>query len=187
MKKVDRADITRWLDQLAGHDAQVNEALFQTLYRELHQIARSHMRNEGAGHTLSPTSLLHEAYLRVSDGDSRRWNSRTHFLAVASQMMRHILVDYARAKRADKRDGGARVTLTLQAFDAAAQDLDVVRVHDALLAFEALDARAAKVVELKFFGGMEIDEIAGALDLSPATVKREWATARAWLQRELAQ
>jgi RNA polymerase sigma factor (TIGR02999 family) len=187
MGDVSAGDITRWLAQIGGRDAAVNEALFEALYRELQRVARSHLRRETPGHTLSATGLVNEVYLRMAGQADARWKNRGHFLAVASQMMRRVLVNHALAKRAAKRDG-ERVNLTLGGLDElpGASDADVIRVHEALLAFETQDARAAKVVELRFFGGMEIDEIAEAMSLSPATVKRDWTFARSWLQRELA-
>jgi RNA polymerase sigma-70 factor, ECF subfamily len=166
--------------------APTTEQLFQVLYGELKRGASSFMRKEHAGHTLSATALTHEAWLRLAGQTRTRWQSRSHFLGVASIMMRRILVNHALAKQANKRDAPL-VSLTLTEAQQVSGDLgaDVVRVHEALLAFEQVDPRAAKVVELKFFGGLEVDEIAELLGLGSATVKRDWALARAWLYRAL--
>lgn len=182
-------DITLWLSQLDAGDGQAVDGLFTALYAELKRCASAQLRNEHAGHTLSTTALTHEAWFRLGEQTRTRWESRGHFLAMASIMMRRILVNHAVAKRAAKRDA-LLVSLTLTEAQQVAGDIaggaDIVRVHDALLAFEQIDPRAAKVVELRFFGGLENTEIAELLGLSLATVKRDWALARAWLHRELA-
>jgi RNA polymerase sigma factor (TIGR02999 family) len=182
------ADVTQWLQSLAEGQAGVSSQLFERLYDDLRRVARSHLRREDAGHTLSATALVHESWFRLAGQDRTAWQNRGHFLAVASTMMRRILVNHERARRADKRDVQC-VTLTLSGAHDVAADApaaDVVALHDALLAFEAVDARAAKVVELRYFGGLENDEVAAALGISLATVKRDWAIARAWLERALA-
>lgn len=181
------ADVTQWLQSLAEGQAGVSSQLFERLYDDLRRVARSHLRREDAGHTLSATALVHESWFRLAGQDRTAWQNRGHFLAVASTMMRRILVNHERARRADKRDVEC-VTLTLSGAHDVAADApaaDIVALHDALLAFETVDARAAKVVELRYFGGLENDEVAEALGVSPATVKRDWAIARAWLQRAL--
>jgi RNA polymerase sigma factor (TIGR02999 family) len=187
----DASDITQWLEALDQNhqDAESDTVnlLFAALYNELKRNAASHMRKEYEGHTLSATALTHEAWERLATQNRTQWASRSHFLAMASIMMRRILVNHAVAKKALKRDMPL-VSLTLteaQQIAADAGSQDVVRIHHALLAFEQKDARAAKVVELKFFGGLEVDEIATLLGLSTATVKRDWTLARAWLFREL--
>lgn len=185
----DEADISVWLaaldaDPHAGHT--VNQ-LFAALYDVLKRQASAQMRREYAGHTLSATALTHEAWERLAAQTRTQWASRAHFLAMASVMMRRILVNHALAKQADKRDA-QMVSLTLTEAQQLAGDSEsqsVVAVHDALLAFEQIDPRAAKVVELKFFGGLEIEEIAELLSVSVATVKRDWQLARAWLHRAL--
>ncbi len=182
-------DITHWLNVLASgdgpHPPEVGNALFAWLYDDLYRVARNHMRKEHPGHTLSTTALTHESWFRMNEQTRTQWASRSHFLAVASTIMRRILVHHAAAKRADKRDVILAPLTLAENLPLASQAQDVVAVHEALLAFEAVDARAARVVELKFFGGMENSEIAEALDISVATVKREWNLARAWLLREL--
>jgi RNA polymerase sigma factor (TIGR02999 family) len=162
------------------------EQVYRLLYDELHRLARSHMRRESPGHTLGATALVSEAWLRLNEQTRTRWNDRGHFMAVASTMMRRILVDHALAQRAAKRDAHLEpISTTLLDRHGEGLDRDLVAVNDALLALEAEDARAAKIVELKFFGGLEIDDIAQVLAISAATVKRDWTIARAWLRREL--
>ena len=185
----DFQDITCWLNTLGdtgqAHAPAVGRELFGWLYDDLHRVARTRMHKERAGHTLSATALTHETWLRMNDQTRTRWVSRSHFLAVASTFMRRILVTHALAKRTEKRDA-ALVSLTAADQVAALEpDADVAAVHQALLSFEGVDARAAQVVELKYFGGMENSEIAEALGISPATVKRDWSLARAWLRRAL--
>ena len=181
--------ITGWLNGAAAgdqvHGAGVSGELFSWLYDDLLHMARSHMRKEHAAHTLSATALTHEAWFRMNEQSRTQWANRSHFLAVASTAMRRILVHHAAGKKTQKRDADL-VSLTLaEQHPAEAIGKDLVAVHEALLIFETIDARAARVVELRFFGGMENSEIAQALDISVATVKREWNLARAWLLREL--
>lgn len=183
--------VTAWLAQVQAESPAVGARLFELLYDELRRIARIHMRREDSGHTLSATGLAHEAWFRMAEQSRTAWKSRAHFLAVASTMMRRILVNHELARRAGKREGsiaGELLPLTLSGADqiAGGPDRDVIAVHEALLAFEAVDPRAAKVVELRFFGGLENEEVAQTLAVSLATVKRDWALARAWLHRELA-
>lgn len=181
----DPAALTQWLQSLGTQQPGVASQLFEFLYGELRRMARSHLRRETPGHTLSATALVHEAWFRMAGQDRTAWRNRGHFLAVASTMMRRILLNHARAQHAGKRDAEL-VPLTLAGADAAdAPAQGVAELHDALLAFEAVDPRAAKVVEMRYFGGLENEEIAEALQLSVATVKRDWAIARAWLQRAL--
>jgi len=191
MNAADPSEVTLWLTQLSDANPQasspLSSQLFAMLYDELRRMARNHLRRENPGHTLSATGLAHEAWFRMADQTRTQWRNRNHFLAVASTMMRRILVNHELARRADKRDVEL-VPVTLSGLEqiGAAPDRDLVAVHEALLAFEEVDARAAKVVELRFFGGLENDEVALALGVSLATVKRDWAVARAWLHRELA-
>lgn len=180
-------EITRWLQSMGNAEASAPpQAVYRVLYAELHRRARAHMRKEAPEHTLSATGLVHEAWLRLSEQTRTEWKNRGHFIAVASTMMRRILVDHALAKRADKRAAELQpLSTTLLDREGSSLDRDVVAVHDALLAFEAVDPRAAKVVELRYFGGLELEEIGEALGISLATVKRDWTLARAWLRREL--
>lgn len=179
-------DVTTWLSQLAPDATGVNEQLFTLLYQELRTMARNHLRREAEGHTLSPTALSHEAWFRLAGQSRTQWRNRGHFLAVASMMMRRILVNYELSKRAEKRSAEVE-SLTISGLDQLSlpPDRDVISVHEALLALEAVDPRAARGVELRFFGGLENEEIAEVLGVSLATVKRDWVLARAWLHREL--
>lgn len=190
------ADDRAWLAGLAHARAPAEapagtgstEALFTHLYADLRRQAGACLRREAAGHTLSATALAHEAWFRLAREQHGAWAGRGHFLAVAAVMMRRILVSHARARLAAKREAEL-VGLTLgEAREVAAgsDGAEVQAVHEALLAFEAIEPRAAQVVELKFFGGLANEEIAQALGLSPATVKRDWTLARAWLRRALA-
>lgn len=182
----DAGELTRWLSSLDEHGQAASSELFERLYDELRRLARGQLRRERPDHTLSATALAHEAWFRLAEQSRTRWRNRGHFLAVAATMMRRILVNHELARRADKRDAEL-VPLTLQGPEpvAGAPAADVVAVHEALLAFEAVDARAARVVELRFFGGLEHEEIAALLGVSVPTVKRDWALARAWLHRAL--
>ena len=180
------AEVTSLLRAWRGGDAQAGERLIEALYRELKQMARRRLARVRGDRTLQTTALVHEAYLRLIDQRLVDWQDRGHFLALAATMMRRVLVDGARARRALKRGGGeASVTLT----DAAAVGLDsAVEVLDVDRALERLAAaypRPARVVELRFFGGLELDEIGAVVGVAERTVKRDWAFARAWLAREL--
>ena len=178
--------VTQWLSQWDAGQPEVANQLFAALYDELKRSASAHMRREYPGHTLSATALTHEAWFRLSQQTRTQWESRSHFLGTASIMMRRILVNHAVAKQAEKRDAPlVSMDLTEAQQVAGGASAEVLRVHEALLAFEAVNPRAAKVVELKFFGGLENEEIAQLLGLSAVTVKRDWAFAKAWLHREL--
>jgi RNA polymerase sigma factor (TIGR02999 family) len=169
-----------------GHTG-ASEQLIPLVYAELHDLASHYMRNERAEHTLQPTALVHEAYMRLVDQKGGTWQGRAHFYGVAAQAMRRILVDHARRKRATKREGGERVTLDegVSAATSAERSLDLIALDDALEKLAAIEGRYAKVVELRFFAGLEVEEVAEALQISPATVKRDWTFAKAFLQREL--
>jgi RNA polymerase sigma factor (TIGR02999 family) len=182
-------DITQLLLAWRSGAGASDEALLAAVYAELHRQAARAMRREAGDHTLQPTALVHEAYLRLVDQRRVEWRNRAHFFGIAAQMMRRILVDHARSRDAAKRGGGA-VPVTLTDVDAAAggtsdDAVEVLALHDALERLAALDPDQARVVELRYFGGMSIEETAEAMSISPATVKREWAVARAWLKREL--
>jgi RNA polymerase sigma factor (TIGR02999 family) len=156
------------------------------VYDELRRIARRCLGGQRSGHTLQPTALVHEAYLRLVNRNAATWQNRTHFFAVAAQMMRQILVDHARMRAAAKRGGGA-ITLVLDESMALPKKatLDLIALDDAMKRLALLDARQCQIVELRFFGGLSIDETAEVIDISPATTKREWATARIWLYRAM--
>jgi RNA polymerase sigma factor (TIGR02999 family) len=181
--------ISQLLDAWGHGDRAALDALVPEVYAILHQQARRALHDQPDGHTLQPTALVNEAYVRLINQPGAGAESRSHFLAVAAMVMRSVLVDHARARQRVKRGGAARA-LSLGAADgvaaAAADDaVDVVALDDALTRLAAQDARKARVVELRYFVGLSIEETARALDSSPATVKREWTTARAWLRREL--
>ena len=165
-------------------------ALMPLVYDELRRLAASYIRNEKPGQTLQATALVHEAFVRLSAEKGQPWKNRTHFLAIAALSMRQILVQRARARHAEKRGGEAeRITLdeSLLAGHAApgSGSVDVIALDAALERLAAFDAQQAKIVELRYFGGMTVEETADALDISPATVKRHWTIARAWLRKEL--
>jgi RNA polymerase sigma factor (TIGR02999 family) len=182
------SDVTQLLLAWGAGDRSAGDRLLPAVYAELRRQAARAMRREPTEHTLQATALVHEAYLRLVDQRRVVWQNRAHFFGVAAQLMRRILVDHARARHAAKR-GGAAQQLTLHDADAAAvsgeERVDVLALHEALERLAALDAVQARLVELRYFGGLNIEETAQALDVSPATVKREWAIARAWLRREL--
>jgi RNA polymerase sigma factor (TIGR02999 family) len=169
----------------AGNQAAFDEVL-PLVYAELRRIAAREMRREKPGRTLQTTALVHEAYLRLLKDASLSFQSRAHFLGIASRAMREILIEHARARSARKRGGGAvRLTLDDVVASVSSPSVDVLALDEALQRLARLDERHARVVELRYFGGMSVEETAAALDLSPATVKRDWTLARAWLFREL--
>ena len=176
--------VTELLLRWSGGDVAAREELIPLVYNELRRIAKRCLAAQ-PHNTLQSTALVHEAYLRLV-GNSIGWEDRVHFFAVAAQLMRRILVDRSRMKRAQKR-GGESVTLVLDENLAASaeRELDLVALDDALNALAAIDERQARLVELRFFGGLSIEETAQALEISPATVKREWATARLWLLQQI--
>jgi len=178
-------DITDLLKAWASGDSSALEALTPMVYGELRRIARRYMRQRSP-QTLQTTALAHEAYLRLAGAEGLRWQDRAHFFAVAAQMMRRILVDAARARGAAKRQGGAvRVTYSDGLPIAYGQEPDVIALDDALGALAKLDARKARVVELRFFGGLNAEETAEVLQVSPETVRRDWRLAKPWLAREV--
>jgi RNA polymerase sigma factor (TIGR02999 family) len=181
-------DITGLLDRWSQGDESAFRELIPLVYDELRRLAEHYLRGERAGHTLQPTALVHEAYLRLSGLNEMRLQNRTHFYGAAAQAMRRILVDHARRRLADKRGAGVDVV----PLDEASLDgpvdlrLDLVALEDALNALTALAPRPARVVELRYFGGLSVAETAAFLGVAPATVKRDWNFARAWLFRALA-
>jgi RNA polymerase sigma factor (TIGR02999 family) len=188
--------VTELLAAWGAGDRRAADRLLPVVYGELRRQAARAMRGESAGHTLQPTALVHEAYLRLVDQRAAGWQSRAQFFGVAAQAMRRVLVDHARGRHAAKRGGGAhqvalggRDALRVDGGDDWAADpaADVLALHDALTRLAAMDPEQARLVELRYFGGLTIDETAAALGSSPATVKREWAVARGWLRRELSR
>jgi len=178
-------DVTALLRAWREGDDDALQALVPLVHDELRRVARRCMQGDRGHQSIQATLLVNEAFLRLVDVRQVDWQSRAHFLAMSARVMRRILVDYARARTADKRGGGVIfVSFDENAFGSG-QAADVVRLHDALEALATLDDRKSRVVELRFFGGLTVDETAAALDVSPKTVLRDWEFARAWLQREL--
>ncbi|MEO8138575.1 MAG: sigma-70 family RNA polymerase sigma factor [Gemmatimonadota bacterium] len=180
------SDVTRLLADLSGGHTGALERLLPLVYDELKQLAASQLRRERDEHTLGPTALVHEAFFRLVDQRSVSWQGRAHFFGVAAQAMRRILVDHARRRSAAKRGRQHQVTLDSEAAGADEAPADeVLAVDEALERLAAVDPRQAKLVELRYFAGFSIEEAAQLLEISPATAKRDWTFARAWLQREL--
>jgi RNA polymerase sigma factor (TIGR02999 family) len=168
-------------------DRQSLDSLLPIVYQELRRLAASYLRRERPGQTLQPTALVHEAYLRLMKDRPDRWQNRAHFCAIAAHSMRQILIERARARGAQKRGGArARITLDESLVAGAEPTIDLVALDYALERLHAIDPEQARLVELRFFGGLTVEETAEAMDISPATVKRHWTVARAWLARELA-
>lgn len=187
MSDIPSHDVTQLLKAWSGGDQQALNALMPTLYAEIRKIAASYLRRERPDHTLQPTALVNEAYMRLVDQSAVQWQNRAHFFATAAPMMRRVLVDAARARRATKRgDGIDAVPLDEMEVAAPGPRVDVIALEDALDALAAVNPRAAQVVELRFFGGFSVEETAHALDMSVRTVINDWNTARVWLYRELA-
>jgi len=174
--------ITQWLLDWGRSDKQELDRMLPVVYRELHRLATQYLSREATGHTLQPTALVNEAYLRLVDQRRVDWRNRAQFLGVAAGMMRRILVNHARDRSAVKRGGNAQqVSMSLVDAPSGRPDVDLIALEDALDRLAAQDARKGRVVELKFFGGLTTEEIAEVLQISGATVEREWAFARAWL------
>ena len=179
-------EITQLLVAWNRGDRMALEHLTPLVHTELHRIARRHMAGERPGHILQTTALVNEAYMRLIDWKNVEWQNRAHFFGLAAQLMRHILVDFARAKAREKRGGvGVQVSLSQADQVDSGQSADLVALDDALKALEKLDPRQARVVELRFFGGLNHEETAEALKVSVGTVKRDWSMAEAWLYSEL--
>jgi RNA polymerase sigma factor (TIGR02999 family) len=187
MSPVISEPVTRLLERWAGGDEGALQSLVPLVYDELRRQARQYFRKERADHTLQGTALVHEAYLRLCQQPPRQFANREHFFAIAAQLMRQILVEHARRHRAAKRGGGHKLALDEAVAPANTEDMDLVALDDALQELARLDARQSHIVELRFFAGLSIAEIARVLHISPATVKRDWATARAWLHRAMRQ
>jgi RNA polymerase sigma-70 factor, ECF subfamily len=182
------AQPTELLRAWSQGDESARERLIPLLYGELHKLARRAMRHERPDHTLQATALVNEAYLRLIDVNRVEWRNRTHFLALAAQVMRRILIEFARSRHRQKRGGGAaRVIIDDIGELAEPQEPTLVALSDALSALATFDARMSQVVELRFFGGLSVEETADVLNVSPETVMRDWKTAKAWLLRELRQ
>jgi RNA polymerase sigma factor (TIGR02999 family) len=180
------SEVTQLLQEWREGDRQALDALLPLVYKELRRLAHFQLRNERRDHTLHSAALVHEAYLRLVGLNPPQWESRTHFFAIAAQLMRQILVDYARRHRAAKRGASiCKLSVDEAAMTPRAKDVDVVALDDALQALAKIDARQSRVVELRFFAGLSLEEISDALEIGPATVQRDWTAARAWLHREI--
>lgn len=180
------AEVMRWLDLWRAGDEAAYERLIPLVYDELHRLAGAQLRREAPGHSLQPTLLVHEAYIRLA-GAEVDWQNRTHFLSVAARVMRRLLVEHARARGAEKRGGdGVRVTLSDAVAATASDPVDVLALDQAMQRLQRFDDRSARVVELAYFGGLTYPEIGQLLNVSEATVDRDLRHARAWLKRELA-
>jgi RNA polymerase sigma factor (TIGR02999 family) len=184
MAEAGRSDVTSLLIDLQRGRPGALDALIPLVYAELRELAAGYLRRDGEGRTLQPTALVHEAFLRLVDQRTASWQNRAHFFGVAAQLMRRIVVDQARRRNAQKRGGGRLITLD-EGLGVADAGVDVIPVDEALGALEKIDPRQARVVELRFFGGLTIEETAEVLGVSTATVKRDWLLAKAWLHREL--
>lgn len=179
-------NVTELLREWSGGDREALEKLIPIVYQELRLQAARYLRRENQGHTLQTTALVHEAYLRLIEQRDVRWQNRAHFFAIAARLMRRILVDHARRKHAAKR-GGLNLKLSLDGAVSAADgdDVDLIAVDEALTKLSALDEQQGRVVELRFFSGLGVEETAEVLGVSPRTVKRDWSVAKAWLHREI--
>lgn len=177
-------DVTVLLNAVSAGDESAPGKLLEAVYDDLRRLAAKYMHNERGDHTLQATALVHEAYIRLVDWKNVSWQNRAHFFAVAAQVMRKILVDNARAKNAGKR-GGQKISLGEAVSFAEEKELNLIALEEALQNLEKLDARQARIVELRFFGGLSIEETSYVLGVSETTVKREWTFAKAWFQREL--
>jgi RNA polymerase sigma factor (TIGR02999 family) len=179
-------DVSRLLQAWGRGDAQAGEDLVPLVYRELRRRAAAYLRNERPDHTLQPTALVHEAYVRLVGQDRVSWHNRSQFFGVAAQMMRRILVDHARRHHAAKRPGaGAKVTLDDHFGSVKPYDCEILLLDQALDELAGIDARQAEIVQLRYFGGLSEEEVAALLALSRATITREWQTARTWLYRRM--
>ncbi len=181
-----RKDVTDLLIDWSKGDQEALNKLMPLVYDELHRLASRYLRHERPGHTLQTTALVHEAYLKLVDERNANWQNRVHFFAAAAQVMRHVLVDYARSRRASKRGGDyCRLSLDEARISSEEKDADLLALNDALNNLAAIDPQQSRVVELRVFGGLTVEETAEALGISPRTVKREWSMAKAWLHKQI--
>jgi RNA polymerase sigma-70 factor, ECF subfamily len=182
----DGGDVTLLLRAMKNGDERAAEQLLPLVYKELHRLAKAYMRRERSDHTLQPTALINEAYLRLAR-ENVDWQSRQHFIGFAANVMRHLLVDHARAHNAERRAGDLdRVELEEGFMMSRERSKEVIALHDALSTLEGVDPRQSKVVELRYFGGFSVEEIGEILEMSPRSVKRHWALARIWLFKHMA-
>ena len=188
MAQASREEVTGLLRAWSDGDQAALDKLMPLVYAELHRLAKRYMGREHAGHTLQTSALVNEAYLRLVDAHGVRWQNRTHFFAVSAQIMRRILVDFARARQNLKRGGGAlQITLDEGLVVSPEGGADLLALDEALEKLAALNPRQSKVVELRYFGGLNEEEVAEALNVSPRTIRHDWSLARAWLYRELSR
>ena len=186
MPQKSNSPVTELLARWRSGDQNALDALMPLVYSELRQLAQHYLRRERSDHTLQSTALVHEAYLRLAGQSAPQWQNRAHFFGIAAHLMRQILVEHARGRGAAKRGGGAtRMTLDESLAIARQKDVDVIVLDKALQDLTELDAQQGRIVELRFFGGLTIEDTSEVLGISPATVKREWVTARAWLFRAM--
>jgi RNA polymerase sigma factor (TIGR02999 family) len=179
--------VTQLLQHWVRGDEKALRALMPLLYKELRRLAHYHLQSERPDHTLQSTALVHEAYLRLLGGQPVELQNRAHFIAVASRLMRQILVDYARERRASKRDGGCKIAFEYLDALPVNRDAELLALNDSLDELSRIDGRQGKIVEMKFFGGLSAPEISEVLGISRATVDRDWATARVWLHRQMSK
>jgi RNA polymerase sigma factor (TIGR02999 family) len=186
MNEQSKEDVTVLLNAVSAGETGAPEKLLELVYEDLRRLAGAYMKNERSDHTLQATALVHEAYVRLVDWENVGWENRAQFFAVAAQVMRRVLVDHARGRDAAKREGSQhRLALDDAVSFAGGKEFDLLALEEALIDLEKMDARQAKIVELRFFGGLSIAETAFVLRISETTVKREWTIAKAWFQREL--
>ena len=187
MTGVSSKSVRQLLENWKGGDQEALRALVPLVYTELRRLAHHYVQGENPGHSLESAALVDEVYLRLAERSPLQLQNRAHFFAVASHLMRQILVDYARRRRRAKRGGGRKLTLDEAVFLSRGKDLDLVALDSALTELSRLDTQQSKIVELRFFSGLSIAQTADILSISPATVKREWATARVWLHHEMSR
>jgi RNA polymerase sigma factor (TIGR02999 family) len=181
-----RPDVTQLLVAWGNGDQLAREELMSVVYQELHRLAHHYMKRESPGHTLQTSALVNEAFVRLVEQRNVQWRNRAHFFGIAAQMMRRILVDYARSRLYAKRGGGARdLSLNEALVVSDERSAEIVALHDALEYLAEFDLRKSQIVELRFFGGLSIEETAKVLEVSPGTVMRDWTLAKAWLRREI--
>jgi RNA polymerase sigma factor (TIGR02999 family) len=182
------SEVSLLLQDWRNGDRRALDTLLPLVYKELRRLARIQLQKERPDHTLQSAALVHEAYLRLIGLNTPQWESRTHFFAIAAQLMRQILVDYARRHGAAKRGGGVcKLSLDDARVASRGKNVDVLALDDALNSLAKIDARQSRVVELRFFAGLSLQEISNAMDIAPATVQRDWTAARAWLHREISR
>jgi RNA polymerase sigma factor (TIGR02999 family) len=179
--------VSALLERYRAGEQEALDSLLPLVYNELRRLAHRYLQKERPNHTLQSTAVVHEAYLRLVKQQGARFENRAHFFAICAQLMRQVLVEYARTRKAVKRDGGYRMTLDDALLFTRGAGVDLVSLDDALKDLARLDVQQSKIVELRFFAGLSIEETAEALDISPATVKRHWDTAKMWLYREMSR